>query len=253
MSSRAQIYTEGFAQGLPLEDRVTRLLALAKSLHGRRLLDIGCGDGALTLKLARQLGAAEISGIDISEGACVLARAQGIGAITLDIDGASLPFESASFDVVYAGEILEHLFDVDTFLDEVHRVLTPDGAAIIDTPNLACWYDRVSLLLGYQPLTTEATLRFGSAGKILGASLPGSGGHLRILTVRAFIQVMALHGFRIERLVGAAGALRTRLLPPLIQRPFEWLNRSISRISPALAPFMIALVRKRLEHHAQGN
>jgi methionine biosynthesis protein MetW len=165
VDSRAQIYADGFAQGLPFEDRVTRLLVPAKSLHGRRLLDIGCGDGALTLKLARQVGAADIFGIDISQEACVRARASGVDAISLDIDGTLLPFGSASFDVVYAGEILEHLFDVDTFLDEVRRVLTQEGVAIIDTPNLACWYDRVSLLLGYQPMIDRSHSAFRKRGE----------------------------------------------------------------------------------------
>jgi len=62
-----------------------------------------------------------------------------------------LPFENNYFDFVFAGEIIEHLFDSRFFLKEVHRVLKINGYLILSTPNLARIDDRLKFLLGKTP------------------------------------------------------------------------------------------------------
>jgi SAM-dependent methyltransferase len=62
-----------------------------------------------------------------------------------------LPFRPASFDGVFAGEIIEHLFEPIEFLRECRRVLAPGGAIVVTTPNLATLQDRVRFLLGRSP------------------------------------------------------------------------------------------------------
>jgi SAM-dependent methyltransferase len=59
-----------------------------------------------------------------------------------------LPFIDNEFDTVYMGEIIEHLTSVKYALDEIRRVLKPDGVLILDTPNAYYWRSMVRALLG---------------------------------------------------------------------------------------------------------
>src|SRR6185312_16207903 len=74
---------------------------------GRRVLDLGCRDGALTQAYA---GGNEIVGVDADRAALAEAKKLGIETHWADLD-EPLPFEDSDFDVVVAGELLEHLRD----------------------------------------------------------------------------------------------------------------------------------------------
>lgn len=122
-----------------------RLLANAilGSGPGRaRILDIGCGYGALALTL-REVGGHEIAAMDIlaeriaSVAEKGRARPDGEGRVHLLIADAenSLPFKAGTFDIVVATEVLEHLDDPARTLREVHRVLRPGGRFLMTTPN----------------------------------------------------------------------------------------------------------------------
>jgi methionine biosynthesis protein MetW len=239
----SDLYLKGYGKSVSGEDRVRKLLMLAGTLRADRLLDIGCGDGALTVALQKALRAREVFGLEISPEGSALALHRGVCVKTMDVDGEQLPFPDSFFDAVYAGEILEHLYDPDKLLDEIYRVLRSAGFAIIDTPNLAAWHDRLSLLFGFQPHTTEGSLRYGSAGKLFTSHALGGGGHLRILTLRAFLQLMKLHGFSVKHVIGASGRRMPRSLPPAPRLLFEAMNRLFSRF-PSLSTFLIALVEK---------
>ncbi len=67
-----------------------------------------------------------------------------------------LPLRSATVDGVFAGEIIEHLFDPVAFLRECWRILVPGGALVVTTPNLATLQDRVRFLLGRSPRQIDA-------------------------------------------------------------------------------------------------
>jgi SAM-dependent methyltransferase len=101
---------------------------------GDRVLDLGCGDGAFAAELAG--AGAQPVGVDVSEEAVRRARAaQPNIDFHLVEAGAPLPFEDASFDVVWAGEVIEHVLDVAGLLSEVRRVLRPEGRLLVTTPN----------------------------------------------------------------------------------------------------------------------
>jgi methionine biosynthesis protein MetW len=123
-----------------------------------RILDVGCGDGNFSVLLQEACKAKEVYGIDISDKGVESARKNGVNAFQLDIDEENFPFEDDYFDAIFAGEVIEHLFDTDHFLDEVHRVLKPEGTFVLTTPNLAWWVNRLALLLGYQPYSMNVSL-----------------------------------------------------------------------------------------------
>jgi SAM-dependent methyltransferase len=118
-----------------------RLRALGRlwPLRGGRLLDIGCGNGAYTLELAA--GFDEVHGIEIEpERLGELERRLAAPGAPANVRAAlmsaeALEFPDASFDVVTAIEVIEHIVDLDRALDEVRRVLRPGGAFLITCPN----------------------------------------------------------------------------------------------------------------------
>src|SRR3954452_1165217 len=88
---------------------------------GRRVLDLGCRDGALTRAYA---DGNEVVGVDADRDALAQAAKLGIETHWADFE-EPLPLEDETFDVVVAGELLEHLRDPARFASEVRRVLRP--------------------------------------------------------------------------------------------------------------------------------
>ena len=118
--------------------RARATLIPAPPYPGAVLLDVACGAGLL----APYLGGAERSsrlagwrhvGIDLSTPALRQAREHGVAAVRGD--ALRLPFADASLHCVVAGEILEHLPDLDAACAELARVLAPGGVLVIDTLN----------------------------------------------------------------------------------------------------------------------
>ncbi|MFF1510097.1 class I SAM-dependent methyltransferase [Streptomyces sp. NPDC058326] len=115
------------------------MLALAGDVAGRRLLDAGCGSGALSAAL-RDRGAV-VTGIDASAGMLTLARRR-LGddaALHLADLGEPLPFDDGAFDDVVASLVLHYLEDWGPTLAEIRRVLRPGGRLIasVDHPFVA--------------------------------------------------------------------------------------------------------------------
>jgi methionine biosynthesis protein MetW len=114
---------------------------------GRRVLDLGCRDGSLTRTYA---DGNEIVGVDADREALTAAAALGIETRWADLD-EPLDFDDASFDVVVAGELLEHLRDPRRVVEEVRRVLRPGGTFVASVPNAYRLKNRVRFLLGRDP------------------------------------------------------------------------------------------------------
>ncbi|MCS7122121.1 MAG: class I SAM-dependent methyltransferase, partial [Archaeoglobaceae archaeon] len=142
-----------------LEDRHRKVLKIFSNYKFEKILDVGCGDGKFTKLIAEACRAKEVYGLEISEIGVEMAKRNGINCSKCDVDVENFPFDSNYFDAVFAGEIIEHLYDPDHFLEEVHRVLKPDGIFVLTTPNLASIHNRIALLLGYQPFPIGISLR----------------------------------------------------------------------------------------------
>jgi SAM-dependent methyltransferase len=174
------------------------------------IVDIGCGDGLAT-GVAAQLNPGHLFvGIDWSADALRQARARGLALIRAGVEGSGLPLVSASADVVIMSEVIEHLVDTDSALDEAFRILKPGGSLLLSTPNLAAWYNRGLLALGVQPIFSEVSLR-GVFGR------PGSqvAGHLHMFTRRALTGLLAARGFDSVKVEGARYHDVPRPLRPL--------------------------------------
>lgn len=95
-----------------------------------RILDVGCGTGA-NLELLANFGAAE--GVDISAEALSFCRQRGLASVKQG-PAEALPYDDASFDVVTALDVVEHLDDDLAGLKEMHRVVRPGGRALLFVP-----------------------------------------------------------------------------------------------------------------------
>jgi SAM-dependent methyltransferase len=129
---------------------------------GRRVLDLGCRDGALTRAYAE---GNEIVGVDADREALAGAAELGIETRWADLD-APLPFEDASFDVVVAGELLEHLRDPRRLVAEARRVLRPGGVFVASVPNAYRLKNRLRFLLGRKPEDDPTHLQMFSAEEV---------------------------------------------------------------------------------------
>ena len=99
---------------------------------GQDLLDIGCGPGTITIDLAQRVAPGRVTGIDTDAGvlarAANLARERGVDTVDFVVgDVHALDFPDASFDVVHAHQVLQHVGDPVGALREMRRVCRPDG------------------------------------------------------------------------------------------------------------------------------
>lgn len=109
--------------------------AFAARFAGRRILDLGCGTGYGTAELAAN--AAFATGIDIGAEAIAHARSHyPLPNIRFLVGSATaVPLAAQSFDLITAFEVIEHLSDWRSLLDEARRVIAPNGVFLVSTPN----------------------------------------------------------------------------------------------------------------------
>jgi len=136
---------------------------------GRRVLDVGCGPGTITLDLARRVAPGEVVGIDLAAG--VLAEAEaaraaaGVGNVTFrpadvyHLESGDGMFDRGTFDVVHAHQVLQHLSDPVAALVEMRRVLAPGGVLAVRDSDYGAfaWSPADELLTRWMELYHQVT------------------------------------------------------------------------------------------------
>jgi len=116
---------------------------------GSRVLDLGCGDGALLDLLQRERGCTGY-GVEIADENVLACVRRGVNVIQLNLDEGLAMFGDSSFDVVLQIDTLQHLRNAETMLVETARV---GRIGIVAFPNFAHWPNRLSILRGRMPVT----------------------------------------------------------------------------------------------------
>lgn len=217
------------------------LASRALRARGGALLDVGCGTGVFLASVDEAFSLADrgwkLHGVDYSEFQLDAARRRPYEFAQCNVEDG-LPFEDGVFDVVFCGELIEHLYDPDAFLDECHRVMAPEGHLVMTTPNLQAWYNRLLFLVGVQPVFYEASTRSTHIGAgplrhLKRGSAPV--GHIRLLNARALRDLVASRGFRVTELRGAV----FNALPG----PAKAVDRLFNRV-PSLASILVVLAER---------
>jgi methionine biosynthesis protein MetW len=132
-----------------MSDLATMEIIASLVPKGARVLDLGCGDGALLAYLQAERGCAGY-GIEIDDGNVLECVRRQVNVIQLNLEQGLATFDDASFDVVLQIDTLQHLRNAETMLLETARV---GRVGIVAFPNFAHWPNRLSVLAGRMPVT----------------------------------------------------------------------------------------------------
>lgn len=169
-------------------------IAALVSQGKHRVLDIGCGNGALLLSLKEQGKASEIVGIEINN----LQALDGIDNYIIgDIESLQLPYPKEYFDVIICADVLEHLKDPWDTLKRLTFFLKPNGKFIISLPNI-----REIRTLGQ--IAFRGDFAYSERG-ILDKT------HLRFFCKRNMLEIVNAAGLRVSDIYPAMGLKRTTL------------------------------------------
>jgi methionine biosynthesis protein MetW len=165
--------------------RIQKMVAIigGLNLQDKNILDIGCYDGTF-LSLVKNRNN-NFYGLEASDWGVERSKQKGIKVTQYFFDDKTqLPYENEFFDVIVAGEIIEHIYDTDFFLSEISRILKPDGKLLISTPNIASFGRRLLLLFGINPVIE------------LSPNEQSSSGHIRYFTFKSLRSLLRKHNFR---------------------------------------------------------
>jgi len=186
----------------------SNILNLLERNGDAKLLDLGCDEGTWTLKVAKKIQTMNYYGLDIVDERLNEAKLKGVIIQKGDLN-QKLPFEDEFFDCAHANNVIEHLHNTDLFISEIYRILKKGGYCVISTENLASWCNIFALMLGWQPfsITPISSLRLGVGNPLAinrGEKIKlESWMHNRVDTARALKELFEIHGFKIEKVVGA--------------------------------------------------
>jgi 2-polyprenyl-3-methyl-5-hydroxy-6-metoxy-1,4-benzoquinol methylase len=209
------------------EDRLPKCIDVIRALNPSHVLDVGAGDGrVLDLLSGSAEGTVELTGIELNADAVQRMREKGYKAHECSAS-ADYPFEDGYFDLVFAGEVIEHVFDPDAMLSECRRVLAPSGTLVITTPNLLAWYNRILMLLGVTPFFVEHSYvrTYGPMYSLLRRSSDPVG-HLRIFNATPLKALLNQNGFEVQAIKGYA-------FLPIVG--IAAMDKLISKVRPTLA------------------
>jgi 2-polyprenyl-3-methyl-5-hydroxy-6-metoxy-1,4-benzoquinol methylase len=160
-----------------LWDRVLPLIP-----HGARVIDIGCGNGALVNELRSQ--GRDALGVDTSESGARMGGAHCYVGSAYD----DLVSRFGRFDVVVSLEVIEHLYDPRRFVRVARDLLRPDGLLIVSTPFHGYWKNLALALSGR--LDDHFTALW-------------DGGHIKFWSERTLSRLLTDEGFAVPRFVRA--------------------------------------------------
>jgi ubiquinone/menaquinone biosynthesis C-methylase UbiE len=172
---------------------------------GARVLDVGCGEARFTVALAR--AGARVVGVDVAEEPLRRARSRH-PELDLRVVPVAGPWEleDAGFDVVWAGEVIEHVADTGAWLSEVRRVLRSGGSLVLSTPA----HGRFALA------------RLALSRRAFASHFDPRGEHLRFYGRETLTELIGDFGFRAidVRAAGGAPGVRRLLLAHAIRSRF---------------------------------
>jgi len=156
--------------------------------EGSRVLDLGCGDGAMLAHLQQTRGCTGY-GIEIADANVLACVQRDVNVIQLNLDEGLAMFDDASFDVVLQIDTLQHLRNAEVMLRETVRV---GRIGIVAFPNFAHWPNRLSVLRGRMPVTRRLPYQWYDTPNIR----VGTHADLALLARRSGLKVLDSFGIQ---------------------------------------------------------
>jgi SAM-dependent methyltransferase len=195
---------------------------------GEQILDLGCGDGQLTQRIAAT--GASVKGVDASSEMVAAARSRGIDAVQAPAE--LLPYPDACFDAVFSNAALHWVRDQDAMMAQVHRVLKPGGRFVAEMGG----HGNIAAI---QVAFMAVLARHGHAGREDGVNY--------YPTARAYTARLEKHGFHVQQIAliprptplaasGMQGWLRTFRSGVLQGLPQSLRDTVVDETAALLAP-----------------
>ena len=183
-----------------MTDRATQHALAQLVPPGSRVLDLGCGDGAMLQFLQTTRGCTGY-GVEIADANVLACVKRGVNVIQLNLDEGLAMFEDASFDVVLQLDTLQHLRNAEVMLRETVRV---GRVGVVAFPNFAHWPNRLSVLRGRMPVTRRLPYQWYDTPSIL----VGTHADLAVLAHKNGLKVLDSFGLQDGQVVRVAPNLR---------------------------------------------
>jgi methionine biosynthesis protein MetW len=160
---------------------------------GARVLDLGCGDGALLAHLQQAKGCSGY-GVEIADENVLACARRGVNVVQLNLEEGLALFGDQSFDVVLQLQTLQHLRNTEKMLRETARV---GRVGIVSFPNFAHWPNRLSVAQGRMPVTRTLPYQWYDTPNIRVGTFADFG----VLARRNGLQILDSFGFHAGRVV----------------------------------------------------
>lgn len=193
--------------------RIEKVINVLCRLPLGRLLDVGYSKGSFADYLAEVRW--DCTGLDINEH-----HHPKVKTIQCDLN-EGFPVEDEAYDVVTAGEVIEHMLDEGAFLEECRRALKKAGTLVLTTPNLSFLLNRFRVMFGMTPMFVYAPY------------------HYHFHTRKTLVDLVKAHGFVVDRVTSSHLLYSRRRRPS--GRIFEWLGDWF----PTFGAHLILFTRKR--------
>jgi 2-polyprenyl-6-hydroxyphenyl methylase/3-demethylubiquinone-9 3-methyltransferase len=230
------------------KDEYSRILnALFKSYlrpPNRKFLEIGCGSSKWLIHFYQNFGY-EVYGIDYSKAACKISmenmRMMGVPGKVFCADLFTLPFQDATFDVIFSGGLIEHFNDPPVILRKMADLLAPGGYLITSIPNIESIYWKIQKLIDKEVYQTHFKIPIDMLENFY---------HLVGLTVDIIryvgsFDLLSIDWSRLQRVP----TLKKKVVMKLVGKTNGAVNRFLSMLSidftsRTFSPFIVAIGHK---------
>lgn len=171
-------------------------------------LDLGCDDGVKTVRFWNIIWTDRLLWVEVVDERIEIARENWVEVTKMDLNN-SFSFEDNSVDVIHSNQVIEHLWDIDNYTSEIHRVLKPGWYAIISTENGSSWCNIFAAIMWWQTfsLTNMSSKKAGIGNPFALHSWEdielSTWTHKTIFNYRWLKEFFEAHDFKVEKIVWA--------------------------------------------------
>ena len=201
------------------------VMALVDDLACGDVLDAGCGEGALSVRL-RDAGFS-VCCCDIDP---ALMKADGFELKQVDLNTGRIDYSDGSFDCIVSVNCLHRLYNIRNAVSEFRRLLRPGGTLVVSFPNYTNIFRRMRFLL-------TGTIAKGIARQSFKQVTGEPAAHFRNpLSIQQVLSTLEAHGFRLEHVTKGRTRRRAILLSPiallvkLVAPVLYWRDRDLFRL-----------------------